>query len=47
MQQTNDKFPAIQLTVDRVLCDSKWELSYKISVLDVTWISSNLKRLTL
>jgi len=35
MQQNYDKFPAIQVTVARVLHDSKWELSYKFSVLDV------------
>lgn len=35
MQQTYDKFPAIQLTVAMVLHDRTWELSYKISVLDV------------
>lgn len=35
MQQTYDKFPAIQLTVARALHGSTRELSYKISVLDV------------
>lgn len=44
MQQTYDKFPAIQLTAVWVLHDSSWELPYKISVLDVILVSSNLKR---
>ena len=35
MQQTYEKLPAMQVTVARVLHDSKWELSYKFSVLDV------------
>jgi hypothetical protein len=35
MQQTYDKFPDIKLTVARALHYNTWELSYKISVLDV------------